>query len=164
MGCLLCPYIARQKQWIQHHCRTQHNWINPTGRFGIPVDMATNQPNQPWRTDIRCQRLFQSRRASGWFEVERNMTQDLIQDSTQPGGNGRFQQLQQRIEYPVGWIPNQSTNHPGKGSEEGAQFVAGPGRLGTPLTWNRSPVAPPIDTATRSRRNPLTVYILVWVE
>ena len=97
LSCLECSYIARQNRKIQEHCRIQHRWINPIGRFGISVDIdvdtATNRVNRPWRINVRCQQLFRNRRASGWFEVERNIT---VEEPITSNSN-RFNQLQQRI-------------------------------------------------------------------
>lgn len=67
LGCLQCPYISRQLQKIQAHCRTQHGWINPKKRGRLAS--TSEIPPVPWRTGVVCQRFFRSRMASGWFEV-----------------------------------------------------------------------------------------------
>ncbi|KJK87120.1 hypothetical protein H633G_09028 [Metarhizium anisopliae BRIP 53284] len=81
LKCRQCPYIARQLQKIQAHCRTHHGWVNKrtAGRPDLkrrrsPSDgpgMTEAQAGLPWRENVACQRFFPSRLASGWFEIGR---------------------------------------------------------------------------------------------
>lgn len=70
LACMLCPYISRHLQSIQSHCRQQHGWQNPNNR-GRPKAEGQSPGvfEVPWRKNVSCQRLFRSRAASGWFEV-----------------------------------------------------------------------------------------------
>lgn len=79
MKCLLCPYIARQIQKIQAHCRHTHGWQNPRKRGRqVAGHSSSTTTSGPWRTRVRCQRFFKSREASGWFEVERREEGDCL--------------------------------------------------------------------------------------
>lgn len=79
MKCLLCPYIARQIQKIQAHCRHAHGWQNPRKRGRqVASQSSSAAASGPWRTGVRCQRFFKSREASGWFEVERHEEGDYL--------------------------------------------------------------------------------------
>lgn len=66
LACTICQFVTRFRQAIQRHYRTNHNWVN-ANRLGRP---SRAQPAVvPWRTNVPCQRLFQTRLASNWFEV-----------------------------------------------------------------------------------------------
>ncbi len=69
--CKSCPFVARQRQRIQEHCRRAHGWENPERR-GRVARHRKQPPDVPWVTGIRCQRFFPTRIASGWFEVARS--------------------------------------------------------------------------------------------
>ena len=76
--CRKCPYIARQLQKIQAHCRKYHGWMNDRGpgrpslkRKRQPADAPETPVELPWTENIACQRFFRSRNASGWFEIDR---------------------------------------------------------------------------------------------
>ena len=78
LKCWKCPYIARQLQTIQQHCRFYHGWKNEHGagrpsvnRKRQAASAQEESPALPWRENVACQRCFRSRNASGWFEVER---------------------------------------------------------------------------------------------
>jgi hypothetical protein len=78
LKCRKCPYLARQPQKIQKHCRVYHGWANEhgAGRPGLKrkreaASASQGSPVLPWRENVACQRFFRSRNASGWFEVER---------------------------------------------------------------------------------------------
>ncbi len=84
LKCRQCPYIARQLQKIQAHCRTCHDQENnrtagrPDLKRKISPEVVTGgasraeaQKQLPWRENVACQRFFPSRRASGWFEIGR---------------------------------------------------------------------------------------------
>lgn len=67
LGCKACWYVSRQQQKIQKHCQTEHNWRNKRKRGrqgGVQAD------DLPWVSGVRCQRFFQTRVNSRWFEVE----------------------------------------------------------------------------------------------
>lgn len=67
LGCKTCWYVSRQRQKIQEHCRHMHNWRNKRkrGRQG-----GVGEDDLPWVSGVRCQRFFQTRVNSRWFEVE----------------------------------------------------------------------------------------------
>ena len=76
--CWKCPYIARQLQKIQAHCRNYHGWVNGRGpgrsslkRKRQPADALETLPELPRRENVACQRFFRSRNAIDWFEVDR---------------------------------------------------------------------------------------------
>lgn len=84
LKCRRCPYIARQLQGIQAHCRTRHGWQNSrnAGRPDLKrkrsvvdeeggVNVVDTPAELPWRENVACQRFFPSRLASGWFEIGR---------------------------------------------------------------------------------------------
>lgn len=78
LKCRKCPYIAKQPQRIQKHCRVYHGWINEhkSGRPGLKRKRETASTPEgssalSWRENVVCQRFFRSRKASGWFEVGR---------------------------------------------------------------------------------------------
>ena len=73
LGCRQCPYVARQVQKIQDHCRTEHGWQNERARGGDVRRKARVERALPWREGVRCQRWFLSRAGSHWFEVERGV-------------------------------------------------------------------------------------------
>lgn len=75
LRCQLCPYIARQPQKIQAHCRNVHGWRNPRKRGRLAVTQSLQHFDVPWTTGVHCQRFFRSREASSWFEVGRDQLQ-----------------------------------------------------------------------------------------
>lgn len=68
LRCQACPYIARQPQRIQEHCRKVHGWANDWKRSDN-YKKSRQGRIVPWTTNVHCQRLFPTRAASGWFEV-----------------------------------------------------------------------------------------------
>lgn len=73
MLCDACPYISRQPQGIREHCRTMHQWVNDWNPANNFRGMSQEGRKVPWTTNVHCQRLFRSRAASGWFEVQRSV-------------------------------------------------------------------------------------------
>ncbi|KAL6411744.1 hypothetical protein AUP68_04118 [Ilyonectria robusta] len=73
LNCRKCPYIARQVQKIQAHCRDCQDWHNTQGRGRPKTRGIESPPDLPWREGVLCQRFFPSRAASRWFEVGRKM-------------------------------------------------------------------------------------------
>lgn len=78
LKCHECPYIARQVQKIQKHCKLKHKWENPQepGRPDAKRKNAMqNEPSGkhevPWPEGVHCPRFFPTRYASCWFEVGR---------------------------------------------------------------------------------------------
>ncbi|KAH6959552.1 hypothetical protein BKA56DRAFT_701691 [Ilyonectria sp. MPI-CAGE-AT-0026] len=72
-GCEQCPYVARQIQRIQQHCRDKHGWANARKRGRHTKAFEATIPPVPWRTGVQCQRFFRTRVASSWFEVGRSI-------------------------------------------------------------------------------------------
>ena len=75
LRCEACPYVARQPQRIQDHCRTVHGWKNDRKRSENFKSGSREDWAVPWRKNVHCQRLFQTRAASGWFEVQEPSTE-----------------------------------------------------------------------------------------
>ncbi|KAL6405826.1 hypothetical protein AUP68_10965 [Ilyonectria robusta] len=73
LKCRKCPYIARQVQKIQAHCRDCQEWHNTQGRGRPKQRGIESPPDLPWREGVLCQRFFPSRAASRLFEVGRKM-------------------------------------------------------------------------------------------
>ena len=70
LKCQACPYIARQVRCVQEHCRTVHSWVNPRPRGGDTRPSASQSYEAPpWDAGVWCQRFFQRRVASGYFQV-----------------------------------------------------------------------------------------------
>lgn len=79
LKCCNCAkiYQCQQVQKIQAHCREEHGWQNPRGpgrpskkrKYG-QGDREEVDAALPWRENVRCQRFFRTRYASGWFEIE----------------------------------------------------------------------------------------------
>ncbi|OTB09686.1 hypothetical protein K445DRAFT_28399, partial [Daldinia sp. EC12] len=70
LGCQECSYVVRANSMMRAHYRKQHDWVNNRKSGRLRKGIAA--PPRPWRTGVRCQRLFTHRRASQWFEVERD--------------------------------------------------------------------------------------------
>ena len=68
LGCRQCPYVVRQVQTMQDHCRAEHSWQNERARGGDIRQKASVERALPWREGVRCQRWFSSRAGSHWFE------------------------------------------------------------------------------------------------
>lgn len=64
-----CQYVTRTVIGMQKHCRMVHGWRNSWVRGGDVARRAKQARDVPWTTGVRCQRIFRSRAASGWFEV-----------------------------------------------------------------------------------------------
>lgn len=74
LKCRKCPYIARQLQKIQAHCRIRHGWENkriagrpdlkrkrsPTGNTASTAStaIAEAQTELPWRENVACQLIL----------------------------------------------------------------------------------------------------------
>ncbi|KAJ0125579.1 Gag polyprotein [Fusarium oxysporum f. sp. albedinis] len=81
LRCRKCCYIARQVRKIQEHCRTEHNWQNPSSK-GRPRNGVDNVAELPWIQGVYCQQFFPSRAGSKLFEVSRRpMDQKRIPES-----------------------------------------------------------------------------------
>ncbi|KAH7108650.1 hypothetical protein EDB81DRAFT_932400 [Dactylonectria macrodidyma] len=72
-GCNRCPYVARQIQRIQQHCRDEHGWVNDRKRGRRTKAKEAAMAPVPWKTGVQCQRFFRARVASSWFEVGRTV-------------------------------------------------------------------------------------------
>ncbi|KAM3449795.1 hypothetical protein MY3296_006669 [Beauveria thailandica] len=67
--CRTCQYITRDIRRIQRHYREQHGWVNDWKKGGN-IKAKQQQPRSlPWTSGV-WQRLFRSRAASSWFEVQ----------------------------------------------------------------------------------------------
>jgi hypothetical protein len=71
LGCHQCTFVSPHRRIIQQHYADEHDWVNLRGKGRINASRAERLEAVPWRTGVRCQRYFISRKASGWFEVER---------------------------------------------------------------------------------------------
>lgn len=70
LRCKQCAYVVCTVRTMQEHCRAEHNWINDWKVGGHVRHKMKDNRDLPWESNIRCQKLFQSRAASGWFEVQ----------------------------------------------------------------------------------------------
>ncbi|OAQ58257.1 C2H2-type zinc-finger domain-containing protein [Pochonia chlamydosporia 170] len=72
LKCHKCPYIARQVQKIQKHCKLKHKWENPQGpgRPDTKRKRAMQNELSGKHEGVHCQRFFPTR-CTGWFEVGR---------------------------------------------------------------------------------------------
>lgn len=69
LKCERCSYVCRNARLMQHHCRAVHGLLSER-RVGAPSKAALQRGFRvPWREGVKCQRLFQKRRLSAWFEV-----------------------------------------------------------------------------------------------
>ncbi|KAK4446078.1 hypothetical protein QBC34DRAFT_153287 [Podospora aff. communis PSN243] len=64
-----CMYIVRGLRTIQEHCRVKHGWVNPNEKGGDHKKRAQIPASTEWRTNVRCQRFFESGVKSTYFEV-----------------------------------------------------------------------------------------------
>lgn len=85
LGCHRCKFVSPNIRTIQEHYRVEHEWINPRGSGRTQASRAERLEAAPWRTGVRCQRYFTSRRASGWFEVERKRAPAVVEDGGETG-------------------------------------------------------------------------------
>lgn len=69
--CHQCPYVSRQIQRMQDHCRRHHGWVNDWKKGGNVSARSKEVRTMPWTTGVRCQRFFPTRAGSRWFEVRR---------------------------------------------------------------------------------------------
>ncbi|KAL7940340.1 hypothetical protein V8C42DRAFT_356318 [Trichoderma barbatum] len=69
MRCKACRCIYRQPWRMLEHGRKAHGWENDWKKGGDVVRKAKERREVPWMKDVRCQRFFPSRAASGYFEV-----------------------------------------------------------------------------------------------
>lgn len=76
MACRECRFVCFSEKYMKAHYREEHAWVNPhiRGRVSPKVIRLIEEDLQgrPWRTGVRCQRFFQRREASGFFEVEKS--------------------------------------------------------------------------------------------
>lgn len=63
-----CVFVCTHRATILKHYRTKHSWKNPWVKGGDVRHQARSH-SQPWRTNVRCQRLFKGGSGSFWFEV-----------------------------------------------------------------------------------------------
>jgi hypothetical protein len=70
LRCRQCGHVGTAVRKMQQHCREQHGWRNDWAKGGDVAKRSRQERQPPWTTDVRCQRFFRSRAASGWFEVE----------------------------------------------------------------------------------------------
>ncbi|KAL7940369.1 hypothetical protein V8C42DRAFT_362775 [Trichoderma barbatum] len=63
-----CVFVRTHRATIFRHYRTNHSWKNPWVKGGDIRHQAQSH-SQPWRTNVRCQRLFKGGSGSFWFEV-----------------------------------------------------------------------------------------------
>jgi hypothetical protein len=79
LQCQTCGFVTRSIHNIQYHCRQKHGWKNDWRRGGDVIYRAQLPRELPWIDGVRCQRLFSSRYASQWFEVDRKVRQMSLQ-------------------------------------------------------------------------------------
>ncbi|RFU74033.1 hypothetical protein TARUN_8212, partial [Trichoderma arundinaceum] len=63
-----CAFVCTHRATILKHYRTKHSWKNPWVKGGDVRHQAQSH-RPPWRTNVRCQRLFKGGSGSFWFEV-----------------------------------------------------------------------------------------------
>ncbi|PON20109.1 hypothetical protein TGAM01_v211032 [Trichoderma gamsii] len=63
-----CVFVCTHRATILRHYRMKHSWKNPWVKGG-DVRQQAHSHSQPWRTNVRCQRLFKGGSGSFWFEV-----------------------------------------------------------------------------------------------
>jgi superfamily II DNA helicase RecQ len=87
MKCKKCSYISRQRQGIQGHCRSEHGWNNPRqrGRESRVKRQERREEDWPWVCGVSCQRFFENRVNSRWFEVDRG--QDVEEEEGEDEGD-----------------------------------------------------------------------------
>ncbi|KAG5952112.1 hypothetical protein E4U57_006399 [Claviceps arundinis] len=77
LRCDTCPFIARDRQSLQQHCRTEHGWANDRKR----IDNFKNGPLEDlpasWTKNVHCQRFSPTRAVNGWFQVRQSSTESL---------------------------------------------------------------------------------------
>jgi hypothetical protein len=107
MRCKTCQYVSRHRQGIQVHCQRRHGWRNQRKK-GRRVKVP--QGDLPWDSGIRCQRFFQTRVNSRWFEVDRNKEGDWIEggmelvESDEDEEDGRSGEEMEEIEDSEGAV------------------------------------------------------------
>lgn len=69
--CLECLFTIRTIYGIQQHFRNQHNWVNPRQK-GKPT--KNQHFNNPWVSNVACQRFFHSPPANTYFKVNPTIT------------------------------------------------------------------------------------------
>ncbi|KAK3898346.1 hypothetical protein C8A05DRAFT_19049, partial [Staphylotrichum tortipilum] len=67
--CMQCGYIHRTRKHIQHHCRSEHGWVNPRGRGGKPGTSAAGGLGEAWVDGVSCQQFGRTGRLQRLFEV-----------------------------------------------------------------------------------------------
>ncbi|KAK3304929.1 uncharacterized protein B0T15DRAFT_495343 [Chaetomium strumarium] len=71
--CDRCGFVVRTVAGMRRHCRKEHGWVSSWAKGGDVAKRAKEERPVPWTTGVRCQRLFRSRAASGWFENRRRV-------------------------------------------------------------------------------------------
>ncbi|RGP58413.1 hypothetical protein FSPOR_11888 [Fusarium sporotrichioides] len=67
--CHLCGYANPRESDMRHHYRKEHQWKSDWIKGGN-IKKKLEQPRQvPWVEGVWCQRFFEYRQASRWFEV-----------------------------------------------------------------------------------------------
>jgi hypothetical protein len=89
MKCKSCSHISRQRQKIQEHCRTKHDWCNDRKRGREDPEKRQIRKEHkgedlPWIEKVYCQRFFRTRLASRFFEVAREEEQAMSEEEGQP--------------------------------------------------------------------------------
>ncbi|KAG6055967.1 hypothetical protein E4U32_005979 [Claviceps aff. humidiphila group G2b] len=77
LRCDACPFIARHRQSLQQHCRTEHGWANDRKRIEKFKKEPLEDLPASWTKNVHCQRFSPTRAASGWFEVRQSSTESL---------------------------------------------------------------------------------------
>ncbi|KAH7142951.1 hypothetical protein B0J13DRAFT_636782 [Dactylonectria estremocensis] len=78
LGCNACLYVVRGIQRMQEHCRDDHGWVNDWKRGGRVKQRAQQERLVPWRSNVRCQRIFEWGYRSCWFEVGRDRADSSV--------------------------------------------------------------------------------------
>lgn len=72
LGCNICLYVVRNIRGILEHYRDDHGWVNDWKRGGRVKQRAQQERLVPWRSNVRCQRIFEWGYRSCGFEVGRD--------------------------------------------------------------------------------------------
>jgi len=116
MRCKMCQYVSRHRQGIQGHCEAQHGWKNQRKRGR---QSRVSEGELPWDSGVRCQRFFQTRLNSRWFEVDRVLVEDSeegkdgesseeIEESDNGGGSMEIKEIMDSDEEGVVSSPAES--------------------------------------------------------
>ncbi len=98
--CHECLYLSRDRQTIVKHYKEEHGWENPRKRG---EKISKNEEDTPWKSNIPCQRFFNSAPKNTYFQVdpkrafgEEASPREVSLDGGERDGNREIREIRSR--------------------------------------------------------------------